>query len=100
MNQHVVVTGASSGIGEATVREWVANGASVTMVARRRALLEGIARSVGGKMHVIEADLSNVQKSAGWLPEAEKVFGPVDVLVNNAGVQIVGPTQSMDLGAC
>jgi len=91
---HVYVTGASSGIGEALVREYAKLGASITMVARRRALLEKIADEVKGsaKIHIAEADLSDHEAAVRTLDEAEKILGPVDVLINNAGVQIVGAT--------
>lgn len=86
---HVVVTGASSGIGEAIVREYGALGAKVTLVARRREQMEAITESVGGRTQVFVADLSDARKAASWLAEAQAAYGPVDILVNNAGVQIV-----------
>jgi short-subunit dehydrogenase len=93
---HVAVTGASSGIGEAIVREYVRRGARVTMVARRRELLERIAHDAGGETHIVQADLSDVEHACDWLAPAEKMLGPIDVLVNNAGVQIVAPVTSTD----
>jgi short-subunit dehydrogenase len=90
---HVVVTGASSGIGEAIAREYFARGASVTLVARRTENLERIAS--GGRAHVVTADLADPRFVAldeaawGWLDESERALGPIDVLVNNAGIQIV-----------
>src|SRR5262245_56971405 len=93
---HVVVTGASSGIGEALVREYLAAGASVTMVARRRELMEKLAAEVGGKTHVVATDLSDPAHATDWLPSAEAELGPVDVLINNAGAQIVCVTSEVD----
>lgn len=84
---HVLVTGASSGIGEAIAREYLGRGASVTLVARRRDLLDEIARA--GKAHVIARDLSAPDLAWDWVDEAERALGPIDVLVNNAGIQIV-----------
>jgi short-subunit dehydrogenase len=84
---HVVVTGASSGIGEAIAKEYFTRGASVTLVARRRELLDGIARS--GPSHVVATDLAAPDASLSWLDDAERALGPIDVLVNNAGIQIV-----------
>jgi short-subunit dehydrogenase len=89
---HVVVTGASSGIGEAIAREYLARGASVTLVARRRDLLEKIAASApSGKTNVLVRDLGEKTLEHPWLDEAEAALGPIDVFVNNAGVQIVKP---------
>ncbi|MBK9755042.1 MAG: SDR family NAD(P)-dependent oxidoreductase [Nannocystis sp.] len=96
---HVVVTGASAGIGAAIAREYAAQGASVTLVARRRALLEPLAASLAVPTHVVAADLSDLGNATVWLAEAEAALGPVDVLVNNAGVQIVGHSVDTELAA-
>jgi short-subunit dehydrogenase len=89
---HVVITGASSGIGEAIAREYGAAGASLTLVARRKELLEKLAADLKTKTRVVAADLSDPAQATAWLPAAETELGPVDILVNNAGVQIVAPT--------
>ncbi len=86
---HVLVTGASSGIGEAIAREFFARGASVTVVARRRANLDRLVADAAGRAHVVELDLSAPDLQLGWIDEAEAALGPIDVLVNNAGVQII-----------
>jgi len=86
---HVVVTGASSGIGEAIAREYLARGESVTLVARRKEHLEKIAAAGEGRTHIVTADLADPDAAWTWLDEAENVLGPIDVLVNNAGIQIV-----------
>ncbi|MFO0759421.1 MAG: SDR family NAD(P)-dependent oxidoreductase [Byssovorax sp.] len=90
---HVVVTGASAGIGEALVKAWAKEGASVTLVARRKDRLEQIAREVGGKTFVHAADLGDPEKATSFLPAAEEALGPVDILVNNAGVQFIERTE-------
>jgi short-subunit dehydrogenase len=87
--KHVVITGASSGIGAAMVKEWAGAGAAVTLVARRKAELEAVAAAAGGSTQIFTADLTDPEKAIDFLPAAEKGFGPIDVLVNNAGVQIV-----------
>jgi short-subunit dehydrogenase len=89
---HVVVTGASSGIGEAVAREYLARGAKVTLVARRRGHLEKIAAAGVDRAHVVAADLADPDAVWSWLDEAENALGPIDVLVNNAGIQIVKRT--------
>ena len=85
---HALVTGASSGIGEAIARELAGNGARLTLVARRRELLDKLCAELGDGHRVIVADLSDPARATTLAAEA----GEVDVLVNNAGVQIVGPT--------
>jgi short-subunit dehydrogenase len=89
---HVVVTGASSGIGEAVAREYLRRGASLTLVARRKANLESLAAGQTDRCHVVEADLTDHTHACDWVDGAEEALGPVDVLVNNAGVQIVART--------
>ena len=96
---HVVVTGASSGIGEAVVREYVRAGAKVTMVARRVALLDTLAKELGDAVRVQQADLADPTQATAWLAAAIDAFGPVDVLVNNAGIQIVARTEDVELPA-
>lgn len=96
---HVAVTGASSGIGEALGREMARSGAAVTLVARRAALLEaldGELCSAGARTCVIPADLSDPEAACAWIPRAEAALGPIDVLINNAGVQDVGPFAESD----
>ena len=89
---HVAITGASAGIGEALARAWAARGAAVTLVARRKERLDQIAAEVGGKTFVQAADLSLVDHATDWIAPAEAALGPIDVLVNNAGVQTIEET--------
>jgi short-subunit dehydrogenase len=96
---HVAVTGASAGIGEAIVREYARAGARVTLVARRRERLEAIAKDVGGDTLVTAADLGDPARACDWIGPAEAALGPIDVLVNNAGVQIIEPTDLADVEA-
>lgn len=86
---HVVVTGASSGIGEALAREYLKRGDRVTLVARRRDRLDRLASEAPDRAYVLQADLGDRDKAFGWLDEAEKANGPIDVFINNAGIQIV-----------
>jgi short-subunit dehydrogenase len=88
---HVAITGASAGIGEAIARAYAAHGAQLTLVARRKDRLEQIAKESGASAFIWAADLADVARSTDWLRPCEEANGPIDVLVNNAGVQIVAP---------
>lgn len=97
---HIVITGASSGIGAAYARAFAAAGHTLTLVARRRELLEKLATELPTRTFVLERDLSKLDHVAEVIALAENELGPIDVLVNNAGVQVVGPTTAMDVAEC
>ncbi len=84
---HVVITGASAGIGAALAQEYFNRQAKLTLVARRVELLEKLRGDRAA--HLVQADLSDAKQVTSWVDEAERVNGPIDVLINNAGVQIV-----------
>ncbi len=86
---HVAITGASSGIGAALARELAQRGDAITLVARRRPLLDELAAGLGTRAHVAVADLTDVERCGEWIAEAEAALGPIDVLVNNAGSTLV-----------
>ena len=91
-----VVTGASSGIGEATALALAASGASVAVVARRRDRLEDLARRIeaaGGTALVLEADVTQQEQAHDVVEQAVARLGRLDVLVNNAGVMLLGPAE-------
>ncbi len=94
---HVAITGASSGIGEAFARELGRAGAKLTLVARRRELLERLAGEIGGACHIEARDLSDPARCADWIGPAEEALGPIDVLINNAGIENLGPGAEADL---
>ena len=86
-----VVTGASSGIGAAIATELVRRGHHVVLVARRAALLDELARSLGPRAHPLPADLSAPDARAA-LPDRVASLGlSTDIVVNNAGVATLGP---------
>jgi NADP-dependent 3-hydroxy acid dehydrogenase YdfG len=89
-----LVTGASSGIGEATARRLAADGAAVALVARRADRLEALAgelRGAGSTAVTIEADVTERAAAEAAVQRAVDELGRLDVLVNNAGVMLLGP---------
>jgi clavulanate-9-aldehyde reducatase len=93
-----VVTGASSGIGEATVRALAGAGATVALGARRADRLQSIAESVEGKTLVHEVDVSDEEQARSFIQRAHDELGGLDILVNNAGVMLLGPVADADTG--
>ncbi len=85
---HVVITGASRGIGAALADEFAARGAGVTLVARSIDGLQAVASRTGGR--VVPADLTDPDAVRGLISRIEDEAGPVDVLVNNAGIDLTG----------
>ena len=89
-----IVTGASSGIGEATAKALAKEGAQVVAAARRMDRLAGLQKEIekdGGTVVTVEADVQQEADCRKTVEEAEKKFGRVDILVNNAGVMLLGP---------
>jgi NADP-dependent 3-hydroxy acid dehydrogenase YdfG len=88
-----LVTGASSGIGEATARALAAEGASVAIVARRLDRLNALADSIGDgdRVEVIGADVTDEDQARSTVDRTVDRFGRLDTLVNNAGVMLLGP---------
>jgi NADP-dependent 3-hydroxy acid dehydrogenase YdfG len=94
-----VVTGASSGIGEATARRLADDGASVVLVARRRERLEALAAQIeqaGGTALAVEADITDRTQAEAAVQHSVERFGRLDILVNNAGLMLVGPVVDAD----
>ncbi|HEY3728995.1 MAG TPA: SDR family NAD(P)-dependent oxidoreductase [Solirubrobacteraceae bacterium] len=90
-----LVTGASSGIGEATALELASHGAAVAIAARRGDRLQALASRIsdgGGKALVIEADVTSQEQAQGAVQRTVDELGRLDTLVNNAGMMLLGPT--------
>lgn len=95
-----LVTGASSGFGEATALTLARAGAAVTITARREDRLADLRRRIegeGGKAHAVVADFLNPAEVQRTIAEAERAMGGLDLLVNNAGVMFLEPVLEADL---
>ena len=92
--RHVVVTGASRGIGEALARECARKGATVTVIARSVDALQRVAAEIGG--NALVADLGDDSVVDTIIEHIERVHGPIDVLVNNAGLETSVPFATDD----
>ena len=93
------ITGASSGIGEATAIALAKQGAGVALAARRRDRLEELGKRIsgdGGTAEVFEVDLADEASAREFVTGAAERLGGLDVLVNNAGVMLLGPVQGAD----
>jgi NADP-dependent 3-hydroxy acid dehydrogenase YdfG len=86
-----VVTGASSGIGEATARALSEAGAAVALAARRTDRLEAVAGSIDGPTFVRAVDVSDEEQATGFVNDAAAELGGLHILVNNAGLMLLGP---------
>ena len=85
----VVITGASSGIGEATAEALAEEGATVVVAARREERLSELVERLnddGGKALAVECDVTDEEQAHALIQRAKDEFGQVDILVNNAGV--------------
>src|SRR5829696_8040935 len=94
----VVITGASSGVGRATVRRFAQAGAHVVLLARGRDGLEAARREVeevGGRALAIPTDVSNADAVEAAAAQAEAELGPIDVWINSAMVSVFSPIAQM-----
>jgi NADP-dependent 3-hydroxy acid dehydrogenase YdfG len=93
------ITGASSGIGEATAVELAGEGAEVALGARRKDRLDALVERIeadGGRALAVEADIADEEQAQGFVTKAAAELGGLDILVNNAGVMLLGPLEGAD----
>ncbi len=88
-----LVTGASSGIGEATAVALAAEGATLAVAARRRDRLELLEERLGNdtQVLVVETDITDEAAARGMVEATVREFGRLDTVINNAGVMLLGP---------
>jgi NADP-dependent 3-hydroxy acid dehydrogenase YdfG len=89
-----LVTGASSGIGEATALELAGHGAAVAIAARRADRLNAVAERItqaGGRALAIEADVTSQGQAQALVERTVSELGRLDTLINNAGLMLLGP---------
>ncbi|GAB1823497.1 SDR family oxidoreductase [Herbidospora sp. RD11066] len=96
-----VITGASSGIGEATAEHLAARGAKVALLARRPDRLDDLATRIaknGGQAIAIVTDVTDAEAVTAAADRVRSEWGPADLLFNNAGVMLPGPVESLPVG--
>jgi NADP-dependent 3-hydroxy acid dehydrogenase YdfG len=94
-----LVTGASSGIGEATALALAGEGAAVALAARRRDRLDGLAQKLsgdGGRVLVSETDVTDEEQAIAAVETTVEQLGRLDIVVNNAGLMLLGPIVGAD----
>ncbi|WP_127564134.1 SDR family oxidoreductase [Stenotrophomonas indicatrix] len=98
LSKVVLVTGASSGIGEATARLLIKQGHRVVLGARRTDRLGALAeelRSLGGEVEFRSLDVTKMEDMHDFVAFAEAKYGPADVIINNAGVMPLSPLNAL-----
>lgn len=96
-NKVVAVTGASSGIGEAIVRELADAGCQIMMAARREERLKSLVQELGDKVTYHLTDVTDAKQVQAMAKATIERFGQIDVLVNNAGIMPVSPLRELKI---
>ncbi|MES1151980.1 MAG: SDR family NAD(P)-dependent oxidoreductase, partial [Dongia sp.] len=97
--KRAIVTGASAGIGRATALRLAAEGANVALIARRRAPLEEVAAAIeskGGEALALTADSAVENEIAAAIDQAAATWGGLDIIVSNAGIELLGQDDRVD----
>ena len=95
--QVIVITGASSGIGEAAAKNLAAAGMKLVLTARREDRLKALANACGGAATIVPGDIIDPALPKRLLDTALKTYGRCDVLFNNAGLLETGPVDTIDI---
>lgn len=95
IDKTVLITGASSGIGEATVRELAEAGAKLFIGARRTDRLEALTDELGDRVAWKALDVTDAGNFQSFATAAQERFGSIDVLINNAGVMPLSPLAAL-----
>ncbi len=90
-NKVVVITGASSGLGEATARRLAQGGAKLALGARRIDRLTALAEDLGQPKAALETDVTDADQVKALVDHAVKTYGRIDVIINNAGLMPHSP---------
>ena len=96
----VIITGASSGMGEATARDLAAKGAKVVLGARRKDRLDSLVKDItdaGGHAIAVETDVTRLEDVQALIGAAKDTFGKIDVLFNNAGLMPLSRLDSLKI---
>src|SRR6478736_566016 len=97
-NKVVVITGASSGLGEATARHLAERGATVVLGARRCDRIDALADELtakGYKARAVQTDVTDRQQVSNLVDTAVSEFGRIDVMLNNAGLMPIAPLERL-----
>ncbi len=96
-NRHAIVTGGGQGIGAAIARLLVAQGANVTVLGRKPETVQALAAEQPQQMHAVSADVADAEQVQAAFSSARQRFGPIAILVNNAGQASSAPFLKTDL---
>ncbi|GJQ80318.1 hypothetical protein Trydic_g12201 [Trypoxylus dichotomus] len=92
-----IVTGASAGIGAAIVKELLASGIKVVGLARRKEKVEELGKGYENRLFVLKADMTNEKDILNAFAWTLENVGPLDILINNAGVLLTNPIENAEI---